>query len=171
MSDPQIQIVRATEAGLPAIARLAGVIWRAHYINIISRAQIDFMLRWMYSLKTLRQEMRSQGVRFERLLADGKLIGFAAHGPTAEPGVTKLHKLYLHPAWHGRGLGGRLLQHCEHEAWKTGAQRIILTVNKRNARAIAAYERNDFVVVDSVVTDIGRGYVMDDFIMAKYLAD
>jgi hypothetical protein len=42
-------------------------------------------------------------------------------------------------------------------------------VNKRNTRAIAAYQRNGFVTADSVVTDIGGGFVMDDYIMAKEL--
>ena len=44
-----------------------------------------------------------------------------------------------------------------------------ISVNKRNARAIAAYQRNGFVIADSVVTDIGSGFVMDDYIMAKEL--
>ena len=48
-------------------------------------------------------------------------------------------------------------------------RRLILSVNKRNARAIAAYKRNDFAVAESVVTDIGGGFVMDDYIMAKGL--
>ena len=79
----------------------------------------------------------------------------------------KLHKLYLLPELHGRGLGSRLLQHCEREVRAGGARRLILSVNKRNAQAIAAYKRNGFVIAESVVTDIGGGFVMDDYIMAK----
>ena len=67
----------------------------------------------------------------------------------------------------GAGLGSRLLQHCEAEAGRFGAQRLMLAVNKHNARPIAAYRRNGFAVVQSVVTDFGDGFVMDDFIMAK----
>ncbi len=48
-----------------------------------------------------------------------------------------------------------------------GAHRLILSVNKRNAQAIAAYKRNGFVIAESVVTDIGGGFVMDDYVMAK----
>jgi ribosomal protein S18 acetylase RimI-like enzyme len=61
------------------------------------------------------------------------------------------------------------LQHCEREIRKSGARRLILSVNKRNARAIAAYQRNGFVIAESVVTDIGGGFVMDDYVMAKKL--
>ena len=165
----QNEIVRATEAGLPAISELAGVIWRACYPGIITMEQIDYMLARMYALDVLRDEIRSQGIRYDRLLLDGKLVGFASYGPTSEPGVMKLHKLYLLPEMQGRGLGSRLLQQVEGEVRTGGARRLILSVNKRNTKAITAYKRNGFVIVESVVTDIGNGFVMDDYIMAKEL--
>jgi RimJ/RimL family protein N-acetyltransferase len=49
-------------------------------------------------------------------------------------------------------------------------RRLILSVNKRNTKAITAYKRNGFAIVESVVTDIGGGFVMDDYVMAKELA-
>lgn len=176
-------IVRATEADLPAISQLAGVIWRACYPGIITRAQIDYMLARMYAPNVLRDEIRSQGIRYDILLMDGQPAGFASYGP-AEAGTPlrgvrtgqravptfKLHKLYLLPQLQGRGLGSRLLQHCAREARAAGAHRLNLSVNKRNAKAIAAYQRNGFVIAESVVADIGGGFVMDDFIMAKELA-
>jgi len=82
----------------------------------------------------------------------------------------KLHKLYLLPEMHGRGLGSLLLQHVEREVRAGAGHRLVLSVNKRNARAIAAYRRNGFDIADSVVTDIGNGFVMDDYIMAKDLS-
>jgi GNAT superfamily N-acetyltransferase len=169
VSQNKTQIVRAQEEHLPAISELAGVIWRACYPGIITRAQIDYMLARMYSLDVLRDEIRSQGIRYDILLMDGKPAGFASCGPTAGPGVMKLHKLYLLPELHGRGLGSLLLKHCEAEARKLEARRLILSVNKRNAKAITAYQRNGFVIADSVVTDIGGNFVMDDYIMAKEL--
>ena len=160
-------ILPATETDLPAIARLAGVIWRAYYPGIISTEQIDYMLAKMYSLETLREEICLRAIRYERLLVGDEMAGFAAHGPTEQPKVFKLHKIYLHPAWHGRGLGSLLLRHCEREVCKLGADRLTLTVNKRNAKAIAAYQRNGFAITDPVVVDIGGGFVMDDYVMAK----
>jgi GNAT superfamily N-acetyltransferase len=163
------QILPVSEEHLPALAELADVIWRQHYPGIISHEQIDYMLGKMYSLETLRTEMRSQGIFFYRLVVNGRMAGFAAIGPLDVPGDWKIHKLYLLSDLHGRGLGSRLLQHCEAEARRLGAQRLMLAVNQRNLRPIAAYRRNGFVVVKSVVTDFGSGFVMDDFIMAKDL--
>ena len=179
----RMEIIRATEADLSAISKLAGAIWRACYPGIITREQIDFMLARMYALETMRDEIRSQGIHYDCLFMDGKMVGFASYGPIGEgtPGggvrtarravpAFKLHKLYLLPELHGRGLGSRLLQHCEQQARAAGAHRLILAVNKRNTKAIAAYQRNGFVIAESVVTDIGGGFVMDDFVMAKELA-
>ncbi len=162
-------IIPVAEADLPEVAALAGVIWRACYPGIISSAQIEFMLARMYAPDTLRREVREEEIHFYRLLAGGRGGGFASIGPTATAGVMKLHKLYLLPELHGRGLGSRLLSHCEAAAQRLGARRLILAVNKGNARAIAAYQRNGYAVAESVVTDIGGGFVMDDFIMAKEL--
>ncbi len=165
----QVQVLPATEEHLPALAELAGVIWRQHYPGIISPAQIDYMLAKMYSLDTLREELRTKGISFVRLLVAGEFTGFASFGPTPEPGVMKLHKCYLLPAQHGRGYGSLLLQHCERAVRDLGARRLILAVNKHNSKAVSAYQRNGLVVAESVVTDFGSGFVMDDFIMAKEL--
>jgi ribosomal protein S18 acetylase RimI-like enzyme len=35
-------------------------------------------------------------------------------------------------------------------------------VNKKNQKAIRAYERAGFVVAESVTNEIGAGFVMDD---------
>ena len=162
-----MQIIRASEGHLPAIAELARVIWRACYPGIISSEQIEYMLARMYALDTMRDEIRSRGICHDLLMMAGKPAGFASYGPTSNAGEMKLHKLYLLPELHGQGLGSRLLQHVETEARATGARRLILSVNKRNATAVAAYQSNGFIIAESVVTDIGGGFVMDDYIMAK----
>lgn len=164
------EISPAREEHLPALIELAGVIWRQHYPGIISHAQIDYMLEKMYSLETLREQLRSQDIRFVRLMVSEKFVGFAAYGPTVEPGVMKLHKCYLLPELHGQGYGSLLLQHCEEAVERFGARRVILAVNKQNTKAFDAYRRNGYVVTESVVVDIGDGFVMDDYIMAKELA-
>lgn len=152
---------------MPDIARLAGVSWRACYPGIITPEQIEYMLARMYAPGVLHDEILAQGIVYDCLWVDDELAGFAAYGPMPEPGVMKLHKLYLLPARQGCGLGSRLLQQVEREVRVRGARRLILSVNKRNARAIAAYLRNGFAVAESVVTDIGNGFVMDDYLMAK----
>ena len=59
----------------------------------------------------------------------------------------------------------------EDETRKEGLSKIRLTVNKGNTHAVQVYEHYGFRTVEKVKTDIGSGYVMDDFIMVKELAE
>lgn len=163
-------ILAAGEEDVETISRLAGDIWRACYPDILSAEQIEYMLARMYSLETLREEIRSRGIRYELLRIGKNPAGFASYGPTEKESVFKLHKLYLDPKRHGQGLGSVLLRHCEEAAQRLGARSLVLNVNKRNARAIKAYERNGYAVLRAEINDIGGGFVMDDYVMGKEFA-
>src|SRR6185503_9166235 len=161
----QSRIVAARETDLPGIAALAGVIWRAHYPGIISAGQIEYMLARMYNLAVMEMEMR-RGICYDCLFVEKQMIAFASYG-SAHIDEIKLHKLYVHPDWQHRGFGSLLLRHVEQVARQRMAGTLCLTVNKANAKAIAAYQKNGFSVRESIVADIGGGFVMDDYFMAK----
>jgi len=165
-----IRITEATEADLRPVAELAGVVWRAHYPGIISRAQIDYMLARGYSHEALLRFVTEPGARLLLASVDERLIGFAAYYRVEDATELKLDKLYVHQDFHGEGVGSRLIERVEEDARAQHRSTLILNVNKNNTRAIRTYERNGFVIRDSVVVDIGGGYVMDDFIMAKRLS-
>ena len=158
-------VVPAATCELPAIAALAGVIWRVNYPGIITREQIEYMLARMYEVGELERQV-GQGTVFLRLLVAEKLIGFAAHSPTNDPTERKLDKLYVHPDRQRHGHGSRLLNYVVEASRALGCATLMLTVNKRNTKAIAAYEKNGFTIRESVVADIGGGFVMDDYVMA-----
>lgn len=119
------------------------------------------MLAKMYDLDVLRREM-AEGTTYLRLLENEELMAFASYG--LADAEMKLHKLYVHPQQQRRGFGRALLDYVERAS---GERTLILTVNKRNHQAIAAYRKHGFTVRDSIVTDIGGGFVMDDYVMAK----
>lgn len=155
---------------LRSIAELAGVIWRAYYPGIISHAQIQYMLGRMYDPRAMREEL-DRGIRYDRLMLGENLVGFASYGVASESGnsETKLHKLYVDTQFHRRGFGSLLLKHVEHSARALQTRALILSVNKTNTQAIAAYRKNGFAFRESVVVNIGGGFVMDDYVMAKPL--
>ncbi len=159
-------ILPACRDELPAIAALAGVIWRAVYPGVITREQIDYMLARMYAIEEMERQV-GQGTVFLRLLVDEQLIGFAAHSPTSNPAERKLDKLYIHPDHQRHGHGSRLLNHVLEAARALGCTSLMLTVNKRNTKAVAAYKKNGFVIRESVIADIGGGFVMNDYMMVK----
>lgn len=162
-----MKIVAAGPDDLAEITALAGIVWRAHYPGIISVEQIEYMLARMYDLKVMRAELE-QGINYDRLLVEGELRAFASYGP-ANAEEMKLYKLYVHPDCQRRGVGSQLLKHVEDVTSRRGFRSLCLTVNKANDKAIAAYQKNGFTVRDSIVADIGGGFVMDDYVMAKVL--
>lgn len=168
MPDPEPIIRAATAAELPAIAALADRIWRAHYPGIISVEQIDYMLARMFAPDELVRQLES-GTVYEQLFLDHQLTGFAAHGPTDCPNERKLDKLYVLPGLQRRGHGSRLLQRVMTAARELGCTSLMLTVNKQNHNAIAAYHKHGFTIREEIVADIGGGFVMDDFVMSRPL--
>ena len=69
----------------------------------------------------------------------------------------------------GEGLCSATIRFYERLARERGLDALYLTVNKRNEMAIRAYKAKGFEVIDAAETDIGDGYIMDDYIMEKKL--
>ena len=167
MRQDEIHIRRAGDADLATISTLAGRIWRAHYPSIISHEQIEYMLEQMYDVEQLRRDAQ-RGVVYELILEGDRAFGFCGYEETGG-GELKLHKLYLEVSEHGRGLGSRVLRHVEDEARRRGLQRVVLGVNRFNEKAIRAYRRNGYEIRSPLKTDIGGGFVIDDYLMEKSL--
>lgn len=165
----RIEISAVGDADVEAIATLARVAWQDVYPAIITQAQIDHMLGERYNVSRLRGELATPGIWWDQIHVDGYLAGFASSLLTANPGEMKLDKLYVNPVWQRFGLGGRLIAHVVERALDNACGALILAVNKRNDRAIAAYKKHGFVVREAVCVDIGNGFAMDDFIMAREL--
>ncbi len=159
-----IQAVVAADA--ESIAALAGEIWRVHYKDIISAAQIEYMLDQRYSSALIRAEL-ARGVAWDKLVLDGAIIGYASYLARARPGEMKLDKLYVHQDHQRKGYGGRLIERAVTAARAAGCITLMLAVNKANVNAIAAYAKHGFRIRESVVQQIGGGFVMDDYFMVK----
>lgn len=164
----EIRFASATIDDIPVLQSLARRIWHAHYPAIITVEQIDYMLDIGYSTEKIAHEMTAEGITWLKILLDRTVVGFAAFGPYGD-GRIKLHKLYLEPAYHGQGIGASALAEVEKRARSTGAAGIVLNVNKNNSKAIKSYRSNGYQVIESVVNDIGNGFVMDDYLMEKLL--
>lgn len=154
-------------ADVAAVAALAREIWQAAYAEIISQAQIDYMLDQRYNAPRLLDELATPGYWWDQAFLDGERVGFSSCYLTGAPGELKLDKLYVHPARQRGGVGGALIARALEHGRAAGCDTLLLAVNKQNARAITAYEKHGFTVRDSVRVDIGGGFVMDDFIMAR----
>jgi GNAT superfamily N-acetyltransferase len=165
----QTTITRLTESDIDVLIPLAHRIWHAHYPGIITPEQIDYMLGRGYTKHVILNEMNNHGVIWLAIRTGDVMIGFASLGPYA-PATMKLHKLYLHPDYHGKGVGARALAEVVLIAKSNAAATLVLNVNRHNTKAIRAYERSGWRVAEEVVVDIGNGFVMDDFVMTINVA-
>ena len=151
------------------VSALAGEIWRAHYPGIISAAQIEYMLAQRYDPALVRAELQRGDVWWDKLLIGEEIAGFASYFLTGVAGEMKLDKLYVHPLHQQQGYGGMLIARVTQVARSHGCRRLTLAVNRNNRTAIAAYLKHGFRIADAVVSDIGSGFVMDDYLMEKAL--
>ena len=165
--NPAVRIAALTAADVDRLCALAGEIWRAHYPAIISAAQIEYMLQERYTPTVLREELKRGDLWWDQLLVNDWMAGFSSYFMTRNAGEVKIDKLYVHPGHQRKGYGGMLLDHAVTIARAYGCETLVLAVNKHNRNAIAAYEKHGFEVVESVVKDIGGGFVMDDYVMRK----
>lgn len=149
------------------IAGLAEEIWRRHYADIITAAQMEYMLNQRYEPQIIRAELRCRDLWWDKLLVGDAITGFSSYFLTGQPGEMKLDKLYVHQEYQRRGYGGMLIAHVCMRARAGGCSRLMLAVNKNNRIAIAAYRKHGFHVSEAVVKDIGGGFVMDDYIMVR----
>ncbi len=149
------------------VESMARRIWPEAYKRIISPEQIEYMLGWMYSPRTIAEEILERGIHYHWIVSGNDTVGFLAVGPVLPEKSAVLHKCYLLNEKHGRGLGTQALRSILALLAEAGVPELELRVNRHNSAAISFYEKNDFRIVGEDVAEIGNGYVMDDFIMRR----
>ena len=92
-------------------------------------------------------------------------MGFTGGHNEPETNRFFISKIYLFPEARGHGYARRAIEFYEDLCFARGFEAMYLTVNKYNDLGIRAYEGTGFETIDSVETDIGEGYIMDDYIM------
>lgn len=167
MNEPRIALSRLMAADVDAVSALARSVWQATYPTLISQAQIDSMLADRYAAARILSQLGDPAHAWWVARLGRTLVGFA-HG-VLDGTDCKLDKLYVHPDRQRQGIGAALLRAVQDWARQQQAQRLWLQVNRGNARAIAAYRKYGFRIVESRAFDIGNGFVMDDHVMEQTL--
>ena len=162
-----LRIEPLAAADIEAVIELAGVIWRHHYPGIVSMAQIDYMLAQRYTPDILGAQIDSDAAWWDKAVLGERIVGFAQYELHGD--AMKLDKLYVHQDFQRLGFGARMLARVEAVARERGARSVELSVNRNNVKAIAAYRKSGYEVARTLVTDIGGGHVMDDYVMEKRL--
>ena len=162
-----LEIRYAERDDINTIGYLAHQIWPHAYKEILKPDQLSYMLDLLYKPSALEKQMNQRHV-FVLAELDEEPSGFASFSEI-EPGIIKLHKLYVLPGLQGKGVGRALLDFVTAEAIGLGGTSLLLNVNRHN-KAIHFYKKAGFDIVREEDIDIGSGYQMNDFVMRKTLA-
>ncbi|MCM1507138.1 MAG: GNAT family N-acetyltransferase [Ruminococcus flavefaciens] len=153
-----------SDSELHEVAMLAEKIWHEFFPAVISEEQIDYMVEKFQSYEAMKNQTESQGYYYLAVRCDGELCGYIGVKPESDSRFF-LSKLYLRSDMRGKGIASEMMSRVFDEARSAGKKSVYLTVNKYNAHAVEVYRKKGFEVIDSVITDIGGGFVMDDYIM------
>lgn len=84
-------------------------------------------------------------------------VKFGVPCPTGASAAAELQTLYVQEHFAGRGVGKLLLQAAEAKAREHAGSALWLTVNAKNARAIAFYARQGYAKVGTAYFVLGEG--------------
>lgn len=180
---PNHRILPATPGDYESIRKIAHATWPDAFKDILTGEQIDYMLYQMYRREAMEEQV-ANGHQFLLLVEAQrgnqnanpspfylkasptrfKAVGYASYQLDYLPKTAKLHKLYVLPKRQGKGFGKALINKVAMIARNAGQEKLRLDVNYQN-KAIGAYEHLGFEKIDRFDTDIGNGFLMEDWRM------
>ena len=160
------------------LAKLAAEIWGEYWPDRIGQAQTDYMIEQYQSLDAIKDQMANQAYEYwfccvdptlsdsTYKTADGQaIVGFTGGHNEDETNRYFISKIYLLAAERGKHYASQIIAMYNQLCLDRGYRAAYLCVNKYNEMGVRAYKAKGFVVIDSVETDIGQGFIMDDYIM------
>jgi len=161
-----ITLRKAKEDDLAIVQHIGTFTYGPTYGHILDQVQIDYMLDQFYTIAALTKQLM-EGHTFLIAQEGDQDLAFVSYSTIEhkEHIVAKLHKLYVLPEAHGKGLGKLLMNEVRNKAIEAGADSLELNVNRYN-NAKAFYEKAGFVIKETVDIEIGNGFFMNDYVMA-----
>lgn len=146
-----ITVTVAQAHDVPTLQATAAASWWATYGEYLSAAFIEDFLARAYNKRSLLAQIAKPNSCFLVVKSGEDVIGFGQVGAAlprhdaAPVAAADLHRLYLLPAWQGRGIGSRLLAYLEAWLREQGYTSYGAYVHVRNQPAQRFYRRQGFV--------------------------
>ncbi|AOW10631.1 GNAT family N-acetyltransferase [Flavobacterium gilvum] len=164
-----IKIISATAKNYPTIRDIAHETWPIAYGEILSKAQLDYMLGAFYNDEALNDSVVNKGHHFVLAKEREEILGFASYEHHYDQNnQTKIHKIYVLPQTQGKGIGKKLIDYVENVAKENDSTELVLNVNRFN-KALFFYQKMGFEIASEIDIELEHGYLMEDFVMIKKL--
>lgn len=152
------------EKDLPIVQEIGTITYGPTYSHLLGQEQVDYMLGKFYSQAALLSQF-IEGHIFIIASEGSKDVAFASYSIVDHDNrIFKLHKLYVLPEAHGKGLGKFLINEVIDKTRDAGGKTLQLNVNRYN-KARDFYEKAGFKIKETVDIEIGNGFFMNDYIM------
>ncbi len=158
-----------TDEQIENFTKLASEIWHEYWPCLLSNEQIDYMVEKFQSYEAVKNQLQNEHYIYNILEENGNFTGY--FGVCIKENYLFLSKLYIKKDFRHKGYGKIAFDKIKLIAKEQNKTSIQLTVNKHNTNTIKAYDKWGFKTIDAVVTDIGKGFVMDDYIMEYVLKE
>ena len=142
------------------IAELAKIIWNEHFTPLIGKEQVDYMLDKFQSYHAISDAVNNDGYVYYMAFDDDSLAGYLGAHP--EDDCVFLSKIYVERGHRRLGIASKMLELVKADF--ADKNYMYLTVNKHNDIAVSTYNALGFTLRREQVTDIGHGFVMDDYV-------
>ena len=152
-----------TSEDIMECAALAAEIWNQHFSSILSQEQIDYMVSRFQSENALRSQINEEGYSYYFFNEDGNRVGYFGICPK-EDNTMFLSKIYMRKSSRGKGYASQGFRFIQEEAKRLGCTKIWLTVNRYNESSIDVYEHWGMHRDGVRTTEIGKGFIMDDYV-------
>ncbi|WP_251178472.1 GNAT family N-acetyltransferase [Adlercreutzia agrestimuris] len=150
------------------LATMAYEIWHEYWPAIIGEAQTNYMIENFQSLEAFVRDMSENAYEYWFLIDDaGNRVGYTGGHEEPETNRFFISKIYLRSDARGKGYARATVNFYNKLCHTRGLSAMYLTVNKHNELGVRAYKGTGFEVIDAVETDIGEGFIMDDYIMER----
>lgn len=146
------------------VADLAEVIWHEYFSALLSPEQIDYMVEKFQSYEAISKAVDDEGYKYYMAYCGDDLCGYLGYHNEGD-GKIFISKIYVRADMRKKGIASAMLEQLRLD--EPEAKTWYLTVNRYNSGSIAVYKKRGFETVKEQVTDIGNGFVMDDYVMEK----
>lgn len=155
-------MVATTDKDFENIQNIASEVMHETYDNTTPKGQVDYMLGKFLSTQAIKASIKEQEYTYKIIYLNGEAMGFFAYCPASKYNSdylkgTYFSRVYIRKYARGKRFLGKIIASLPRP--------IYISVKKDCNNAINIFKHFGFKILESVKTDIGSGYCMDDFLM------
>jgi ribosomal protein S18 acetylase RimI-like enzyme len=170
-SPAKIEICRAAVADAKLVSVLGAVTFYEAYFEQDAPADLANYIHESFNLDKIRAEIEDENASFFIIYLENCAVGYAKLREDSETDCVanetaiELQRIYTVERVFGKGIGGRMLNHCLEYAKQKGFRTLWLGVWEENRRAQKFYEKHGFKRVGTLTfpygASVGINYVLE----------